>query len=202
MGSLSTALCGAPPGLARDGRCSCLAASASNRRRSHAGGVVNSSFLGGVAIEGTDPVAYFTESKPLAGLERLRARMDGRDLALRPPRRPRPVRRRPGEIRAPVRRLLRLGSVAKPPRQDRSRGLEDRRRQALPQLIQGRAGPVVGGRPRQHQEGRCQLAEPPRRARRLIPTALADRIRPCSPGREAAGGPSSLRLVRPDLGFQ
>ena len=32
-----------------------------------AGGVVNSSFLGGVAIEGTDPVAYFTESKPLEG---------------------------------------------------------------------------------------------------------------------------------------
>jgi YHS domain-containing protein len=32
-----------------------------------AGGVVNSSFLGGVAIEGTDPVAYFTESKPVEG---------------------------------------------------------------------------------------------------------------------------------------
>jgi YHS domain-containing protein len=28
-----------------------------------AGGVVNSSFLGGVAIEGTDPVAYFAEGK-------------------------------------------------------------------------------------------------------------------------------------------
>jgi hypothetical protein len=32
-----------------------------------AGGVVNSSFLGSVAIEGTDPVAYFTEGKPVAG---------------------------------------------------------------------------------------------------------------------------------------
>jgi hypothetical protein len=32
-----------------------------------AGGVVNSSVLGGVAIEGTDPVAYFTEGRPVEG---------------------------------------------------------------------------------------------------------------------------------------
>jgi YHS domain-containing protein len=32
-----------------------------------AGGVVNSSTLGGVAIEGTDPVAYFDEGEPVAG---------------------------------------------------------------------------------------------------------------------------------------
>jgi YHS domain-containing protein len=32
-----------------------------------AGGIVNSSFLGGVAIEGTDPVAYFTGGKPVPG---------------------------------------------------------------------------------------------------------------------------------------
>jgi YHS domain-containing protein len=32
-----------------------------------AGGLINSSFLGGVAIEGTDPVAYFDEGKPVAG---------------------------------------------------------------------------------------------------------------------------------------
>jgi YHS domain-containing protein len=32
-----------------------------------AGGVVNSSFLGGVAIEGTDPVAYFAEGRPIEG---------------------------------------------------------------------------------------------------------------------------------------
>ena len=32
-----------------------------------ADGVVNSSFLGGVAIEGTDPVAYFTDGKPVEG---------------------------------------------------------------------------------------------------------------------------------------
>jgi YHS domain-containing protein len=30
---------------------------------------VNQSFLGGVAIEGTDPVAYFTDGKPVAGSE-------------------------------------------------------------------------------------------------------------------------------------
>ena len=32
-----------------------------------AGGLINSSFLAGVAIEGTDPVAYFEEGKPVAG---------------------------------------------------------------------------------------------------------------------------------------
>jgi YHS domain-containing protein len=32
-----------------------------------AGGVVNSSFLGSVAIEGTDPVAYFTDGRPVEG---------------------------------------------------------------------------------------------------------------------------------------
>jgi YHS domain-containing protein len=32
-----------------------------------ADGVVNSSFLGGVAIEGTDPVAYFDQGRPVEG---------------------------------------------------------------------------------------------------------------------------------------
>jgi YHS domain-containing protein len=32
-----------------------------------AAGVVNSSFLGGIAIEGTDPLAYFTEGRPVEG---------------------------------------------------------------------------------------------------------------------------------------
>jgi hypothetical protein len=32
-----------------------------------AGGIVNSSFLGGVAIEGTDPVAYFSAGRPTPG---------------------------------------------------------------------------------------------------------------------------------------
>ena len=32
-----------------------------------AGGVINSTFLGGTAIEGHDPVAYFTEGKPVEG---------------------------------------------------------------------------------------------------------------------------------------
>jgi YHS domain-containing protein len=36
-----------------------------------ADGVVNSSFLGSVAIEGTDPVAYFTEGKPVEGSSEL-----------------------------------------------------------------------------------------------------------------------------------
>jgi YHS domain-containing protein len=33
----------------------------------HAGGIVNSSLLGGVAIEGTDPVAYFEQGEPVPG---------------------------------------------------------------------------------------------------------------------------------------
>jgi YHS domain-containing protein len=32
-----------------------------------AGGIVNSSLLGGVAIDGTDPVAYFTDGQPVQG---------------------------------------------------------------------------------------------------------------------------------------
>jgi hypothetical protein len=36
-------------------------------RPASADGVVNSSFLGGVAIEGTDPVAYFDDGRPVEG---------------------------------------------------------------------------------------------------------------------------------------
>ncbi len=32
-----------------------------------AGGLINATFLGGTAIEGHDPVAYFTEGKPVEG---------------------------------------------------------------------------------------------------------------------------------------
>ena len=39
----------------------CLASAA------HAGGPVNKTLLGGVAIDGYDPVAYFTDAKPIAG---------------------------------------------------------------------------------------------------------------------------------------
>jgi YHS domain-containing protein len=44
-----------------------LAGVALGPRAVHAGGIVNSSLLGGVAIEGTDPVAYFEEGKPVEG---------------------------------------------------------------------------------------------------------------------------------------
>jgi YHS domain-containing protein len=44
-----------------------LAGAASSPAPASAGGIVNSSFLGGVAIEGTDPVAYFAEGKPVPG---------------------------------------------------------------------------------------------------------------------------------------
>jgi hypothetical protein len=44
-----------------------LVALAIQARPASADGVVNSSFLGGVAIEGTDPVAYFTEGRPVEG---------------------------------------------------------------------------------------------------------------------------------------
>jgi len=36
-------------------------------RPASADGVVNSLFLGGVAIEGTDPVAYFNDGRPVEG---------------------------------------------------------------------------------------------------------------------------------------
>ena len=44
-----------------------LAGAALGLRPAGAGGIVNSSLLGGVAIEGTDPVAYFEDGQPLAG---------------------------------------------------------------------------------------------------------------------------------------
>ena len=112
-----------------------------------AGGVVNSSFLGGVAIEGTDPVAYFTESKPVEGSSDFEHEWMGATWRFVGAENRDRFAADPEKIRAAVRRLLRLGGRARLHRQDRSRGLEDRRRQALPQLLQGRAGPVVGGRP-------------------------------------------------------
>ena len=40
-------------------------------------GKVNKSFLGGVAIEGYDPVAYFTDGKPVEGSQEYTAEYDG-----------------------------------------------------------------------------------------------------------------------------
>jgi YHS domain-containing protein len=37
----------------------------------HAGGAVNTGYFGGVAIMGYDPVAYFTEGRPMKGSEEL-----------------------------------------------------------------------------------------------------------------------------------
>ena len=133
-----------------------------------AGGVVNASSFTGTAIEGYDPVAYFTEGRPVEGASAFSHDWMGADLVLRQRREPGSIRRRTGEVRAPVRRLLRLGGRARLHRQDRSRGLEDRRRQAVPELLQGRAGRLGRGHPRQHQQGGRQLAEDPRRPRRVI----------------------------------
>ena len=83
------------------------------------------------AVGGHDPVAYFTEGKPVAGEVRHHASMEGRDLALREREEPRPVQGEAGEICAAIRRLLRLGGVAGLHGERRSQSLEDRRRQAL-----------------------------------------------------------------------
>ena len=64
---------------------------------------------GNLAIRGYDPVAYFTDEKAVKGQPRLQPRLAGRDLALRQRREPRPLRRGAYKVRAPVRRLLRLG---------------------------------------------------------------------------------------------
>jgi len=44
-----------------------MAGAALSPMTASAGGIVNSSLLGGVAIEGTDPVAYFTDGQPVEG---------------------------------------------------------------------------------------------------------------------------------------
>jgi YHS domain-containing protein len=48
-----------------------LAAALLSTGPAHAGGSVNTGYFGGVAIMGYDPVAYFTEGRPMKGSEEL-----------------------------------------------------------------------------------------------------------------------------------
>ena len=59
----------------------------------------------GLAIEGFDPVAYFTESRPARGLPDFEASRSRRRLALPQRGQPRVLCRPSGNLRAPVRRL-------------------------------------------------------------------------------------------------
>ena len=103
--------------------------------------VVNTGYFGDVAIKGYDPVAYFTQNAAVEGSERVLVQLAGRDLALRQRREPRPVRRRPGQVRAAVRRSVRRRRLLRHRHhQHRSEGLADHRGQALPGLRPRRRG--------------------------------------------------------------
>ena len=78
----------------------------------------------GEAINGYDPVAYFTEDKPVKGDPAYHLRLEGRAVPVRLGRRPRPLRRRPGEIRAAIWRLVRLCHGREPVRDDRAGSLD------------------------------------------------------------------------------
>ena len=69
--------------------------------------VFSTSFGG--AIRGYDPVAYFTQGRHGRGKARPSLRVEGRHLVLRQRGEPRRVRGGAGEVRPPLRRLLRLG---------------------------------------------------------------------------------------------
>jgi hypothetical protein len=81
----------------------------------------------GWAIKGYDPVAYFTTGKPTPGIAQFTTTYQG-DLSLRVGREPCPLHRGAGEIRAAVRRLLRLCDRAEPDRRHRPGRVGDRQR--------------------------------------------------------------------------
>ncbi len=119
---------------------------------------VNKTIFGGVAIDGYDPVAYFTDGKPVSRQQGVRPRLERCHLALRLGGAPRSLRAGAGDVRPAVRRLLRLGGLAGLHRRHRPASLEDRERSALPELQSRGAEEVVGRHSGEHRQRGRQLA--------------------------------------------
>ena len=117
----------------------------------------------GGAIRGYDPVAYFTAGRPVEGKRAHRLEWMGATWVVCERGEPRRVRVGPGEVRTPLRRVLRLGREPGLYRLHRPRRVADRGRSALPQLQPLGAEALGEGHPRQHRHGGRQLAAPPRR---------------------------------------
>ena len=136
-----------------------------------ASGLVNATFLGGTAIEGYNPVAYFTEGKPVEGSSEHTyawkgatwrfSSQENRDTFAASPEKFAP------QFGGDCAWAVAHGSTASiDPEAWRSR-----RRQTLPQLFEEHSGPVGPRHPRQHRQGRRQLAEDRRQARQVTTRA-------------------------------
>ena len=114
--------------------------------------------LSDLAVSGYDPVAYFTDGEPVEGSDDLVFDWNGATWRFASQAHLDQFKADPARVRAPVRRLLRLGGQSGLHRLDRPAGLEDRRWQAVPELQPGREEDLGAGRARQHRQGRRQLA--------------------------------------------
>ena len=155
---------------------------------------VNKTLLGGVAIDGYDPVAYFTDGRPVEGSKEFDDDWNGATWRFAS------AAHRDLFAAAPEKYAPQYGGycawavVAGLHRRHRSGGLDDRRRPALPQLQPRGADEVGGGRPGQHRQGRratgrsCWrgVMEAPASWRRSAATVGTDRRRAAADEQRAA----------------
>lgn len=87
----------------------------------------------GVAINGTDAVAYFTDARPVAGSAQPYPHMEWRDLAVRKCRKRRGIQSDPRGLCPSLWRLLRLCSFARLPCANHPRGLDGLREPSVPE---------------------------------------------------------------------
>ena len=139
-----------------------------------AGSLINATFLGGTAIEGHDPVAYFTEGMPVEGSSAHTYQWKGATWKFST------RENRDAFAAAPQKFAPQYGGYcAWAVAQDSTAGIDPeawahRRRQALPQLFEEHSGPVGQRHPRQHRQGRRQLAEDRRQSRQIGPARGGD----------------------------
>jgi hypothetical protein len=145
--------------------------------------------LSSTAVGGYDPVAYFKDGTPVAGKSDITWTWKGATWRF--------ASAENREIFKQT-RLLRLGGVARLHRQGRSEILEDRQRQALPELRRAGAEGLGKGHPGQCLQGRPELAggaQQVRTAARIertkSGTSLQTKLAP-----DVAAAPSGLRCRR------
>ncbi len=95
---------------------------------------INSSFIGSVAIDGTETVAYFTEGKAVKGSSGFTHRWKGAAWRFKNAANRDLFAAQPKKIRAPIQRLLCLGGQPRLYCQHRPRGLDGSQGQALLKL--------------------------------------------------------------------
>ena len=113
---------------------------------------------GGKAIRGTDPVAYFTQGKPVAGSPDYTYEWKGATWYFASAANRDRFKAESGTLGAAIRRLLRLRGGPGLCRQDRGRPMVGRRWQALSQLFAQRAADLEAGYPRLYPGSEQELA--------------------------------------------